>query len=190
MLAELMARGSRPPETPKTKVRAPDPFDGTEPLKLRSFLVQCQLNFADRPNAFAVERAKVNYAMSHLKGIALQWFEPYYLEADVPRVPPLVFLDNYAKFCQELKTNFGPADPVGSAESELENLQMKDGQKIAKYVVTFNRLATQVRWGDNALRHSFYRGLPDRIKDQVAQVGKPDNLLGLKTLAQSIDARY
>src|SRR5215470_17004959 len=67
---------------------------------------------------------------------------------------------------------------------------MKDNQKIAKYLVAFNRLAAEVQWDANALCYAFYRGLPDRIKDQISNVGKPDNLLDLRTLAQNIDFRY
>ena len=178
------------PDPAKTKLRAPDPFDGTETSKLRSFLVQCQLNFADRPSAFATDRAKVNYAMSYLKGVALAWFEPYYLETPTPGVPPPLFMTDYDAFCEELKTNFGPSDPVGDAESKLRTLTMKSDQRIAKYVVNFNRLATQVLWGENALRYQFYTGLPDRIKDQIANVGKPATLVDLRNLAQNIDHRY
>src|SRR5215470_5284500 len=67
---------------------------------------------------------------------------------------------------------------------------MKDNQKLAKYLVAFNRLAAEVQWDANALRYAFYRGLPDRIKDQISNVGKPNNLLDLRTLAQNIDFRY
>ena len=185
-LAALPAR----PDPTKTKLCAPDPFNGTETIKLQSFLVQCQLNFADRPSAFATDRAKVNYAMSHLKGVALAWFEPYYLEVATPGVPPPLFMTDYEAFCEELKTNFGPSDPVGDAESKLRTLLMKSDQRIAKYVVNFNRLATQVLWGENALWYQFHAGLPDRIKDQIANVGKPATLMDLRTLAQNIDHRY
>ena len=42
--------------------------------------------------------------------------------------------------------NFGPYDPVGDAEYQLDHLTMKDGQRITKYVVKFNQIMTQV-WG-------------------------------------------
>ena len=84
------------PDPAKTKLRAPDPFDGTETSKLRSFLVQCQLNFADRPSTFATDRSKVNYTMSYLKGIELAWFELYYLETPTPGVRPPLFMTDYA----------------------------------------------------------------------------------------------
>jgi hypothetical protein len=175
------------PDPTKTKLRAPDPFNGMETSKLRSFLVQCQLNFADRPSAFATDRAKVNYAMSYLKGVALAWFELYYLETPTPGVPPPLFMTDYDALCEELKTNFGLSDPVGDAEYKLRTLSMKSDQRIAKYVVNFNWLATQVLQGENALWYQFYTGLPDRIKDQIANVGKLATLADLQNLAQNID---
>ena len=67
---------------------------------------------------------------------------------------------------------------------------MLSDQRLMEYIVKFYQVAHQVRWGDAPLRHQFYRGLPARIKDEIARVGKPDTLPELKTLAQSIDARY
>jgi hypothetical protein len=172
----------------RTKVREPDTYDGVDPLKLRPFLVQCQLNFNDRPNAFLLDSAKVNFALSYLKGLALSWFEPYLLERTSDTPPE--FFDNYELFSQELQTNFGPHDPKGNAETDIENLVMKDEQRIAKYIVNFNRLATQTGWDPVALRHAFYRGLPDRIKDQLCNIGKPTTLVAMKDLAQAVDSRY
>ena len=63
-------------------------------------------------------------------------------------------------------------------------------QHITKYMVDFARLSTQCEWGEAALRHQFYRGLPARIKDEITCVGKPARLSELRKLAQSIDARY
>jgi len=184
------ASADRDSSSGRTKVREPDTFDGTDPRKLRAFLVQCELNFQDRPKAFASDRARVTFAQSYLKGMALEWFEPDLLNSANPRARPL-WMDNYAQFVSELKSNFGPHDPVGDAEHQLDNLSMKEGQKINKYVVEFNRLAGQVRgYGDGALRHIFYSGLPDRIKDEISRVGKPRTLDGYRTLAQTIDARY
>jgi len=59
-----------------TKVHEPDTFDGTDPRKLRAFLVPCELNFQDCPKAFASDRARVTFTQSYLKGMALKWFEP------------------------------------------------------------------------------------------------------------------
>jgi len=58
-LANSVAR----PHTQHSKVREPDQFDSR---KLRSFLVQCQLNFNDQVTAFASDKSKVNYVLSFL----------------------------------------------------------------------------------------------------------------------------
>ena len=67
---------------------------------------------------------------------------------------------------------------------------MCNTQWITKYLVEFNRLAVRVQWGDTPLRHQLYNRLLPRIKDEISQVGKPDNLTDLRLLAQSIDACY
>ncbi|KIN92803.1 hypothetical protein M404DRAFT_172596 [Pisolithus tinctorius Marx 270] len=189
---KLLARNTRtsPESSSRTKLREPDTFDGTDPKKLRAFFIQCELNFQDRPWAFRTDRAKVIFAQSYLKGMALEWFEPDLLGLDDPDDRPL-WMDSWREFVLELQTTFGPHDPVADAESQLDHLHMKDSQRINKYVVDFNRLASQVRgYGDGALRHHFYSGLPDQIKDEVCRVGKPRTLHELRHLAQEIDARY
>ncbi|KIO12109.1 hypothetical protein M404DRAFT_90848, partial [Pisolithus tinctorius Marx 270] len=51
--------------------------------------------------------------------------------------------------------------------------------------------ASQVQgYGDGTLCHFFYTGLPDHIKDEVCQVGKPRTLHKLHHLAQEIDMHY
>ena len=68
---------------------------------------------------------------------------------------------------------------------------MKDNHHIMRYIVDFNRLASQVwGYGDGALWHYFYNGLPDQIKDELSHIGKPWSLDGLHALMQEIDAHY
>jgi hypothetical protein len=67
---------------------------------------------------------------------------------------------------------------------------MKDNQKIAKYIVSFQQLAPRVQWGQAALRQQFYIGLPSQIKDEIARIRKPDTLIKIHNLSQGINARY
>ena len=137
-----------------------------------------------------MDRAKVTYAQSYLRGMALEWFKPDLLNVSNPNACP-IWMDSYHQFISELKSNFGPHDPVGDMEHQLDNLSMREGQKINMYVVEFNCLAGQVHgYGDGALHHIFYSGLPDCIKDEISCVEKPCTLDGFCTLMQTIDARY
>ena len=194
LLTQTLQQGTpqAPPhsnQSERNNVRDPDQYDGSDTTKLRSFFAQLELVFKARPRTFATEEKKVTYAISYLKGTALQWFEPYLLEGSNSANPP-VFMTDYEAFQEELSLNFGPYDATGAAEHELENLQMAENHRIAKYITQFNRLATQVRWGTSALRYQFYRGLPARLKDRISEVGKPDDLFKLRDLAQSLDHRY
>jgi len=157
-----LARSSRSSESSsRTKVREPDTFDGTNPKKLRTFLVQCELNFQDRPKAFHTDRTKVTFAQSYLKGMALEWFEPDLLGAGDPLNHP-IWMTNWEEFVIELQTTFGPHDPVANAEHQLDHLRMKENHRANRYVVDFNHIASQIQgYGDGALRHHFYTGLPN-----------------------------
>jgi len=121
--------------------------------------------------------------------MALEWFEPNLLLDRLSSCPD--WMDDYSKFMLELQTNFGPHDPSGDAEMQLEQLNMHKGQRINKYVVEFQRLALHIRgWSDGALHCQFYNGLPAHIKDTISCMGKPATLSEFKTLAQTIDAHY
>ena len=153
------ASADRDSSSGKTKVHEPDTFNGTDPHKLHAFLVLCELNFQNRPKAFATDHAKVTYTQSYLRGMAFEWFKLDLLNVSNPNAHP-IWMDNYHQFVSKLKSNFGPHDPVRDAEHQLDNLSMKEGQKINKYVVEFNHLARQVHgYGDGTLCHIFYSGL-------------------------------
>jgi len=161
-----------------------------DPKKLRTFLVQCELCFQDRAKAFRQDRARVTFAQSYLKGMTLEWFEPDLLNSGSPADRPC-WMNNWVHFIAELQSTFGPHDPVADAEHQLEHLRMKDSYRVTWYIVDFNRLASQVQdYGDGTLRCLFYSGLLDCLKDEIARVGKPLTLNGLRALCQEIDARY
>ena len=172
--------------TPHTKVQEPNQFDRMDPCKLQVFLIQCKLNFQDHPRAFSMDHPKVTFAHLYLKGMALEWFKPNLLQMENPTLCS-AWMDNFHEFILELQTNFGPHNPVGDAEYQLDHLMIKDGQHINKYVVEFNHIASQVcSYGEDALWHHFYNGLPNCIKDEISCVRAPSSLAKLQTLAHVI----
>ncbi|KIO08069.1 hypothetical protein M404DRAFT_23334 [Pisolithus tinctorius Marx 270] len=105
---------------------------------------KCELTFQNKPQTFCNDRQK-----------------PDLLLTGKPEDPPL-WMDSWCKFDIELQSTFGPHDLVAEAENQLDHLTMKETHHINKYMVEFNRLATQVQgYGDGALCHFFYAGLPD-----------------------------
>jgi hypothetical protein len=149
--------------------------------------MQCRFQFRDRPAAFHDNVQKINFTLSYLRGQAFQWFEPGFSgRLD----DPPAWLDHWEEFVKELEVNFGPYDETGEAENELATLKML-GQRISKYLIRFNSLASRCDWGDSALRHRFYEGLPSHLKDEVSRGdSKPKTLLLMRQKAQNADTRY
>jgi hypothetical protein len=189
-LTGAIANLSNPPpaRSSRSNLRNPDTFDGSDPMKLRPFLAQCYLHFAEREHDFTTDDDKIIYMMSFLRGTALDWFEPQMFDPDPNTVP--AWDNNFPLFLQELQDTFGPDDPVGEAEDQLRNLRMQHGDHISTYVVSFNRLAAYTGWGMAALRYQFYEGLPRRIKDNLVHVDYPNTLVGVRNAAQRVDTRY
>jgi len=185
----LMTRELRRRETPSRgavgKVKEPDTFDGSDPRKLNNFILLCNLYFRNNPS-YSDDEPKVTFALSYLRGTALEYFEPSILDSE--EIPP--WIADWSAFIRVLRTQFGPIDPTADAEYGIDSLKMQDNQHIVKYNVEFTRLAIQTGWDDSVLRHRYYSGLAERIKDVMGQQGKPATLDAMKALAHSIDSRH
>src|SRR6266481_2554606 len=174
------------PTIPRVKIREPDTFYGADPHQLRTFLLQCSLNFKERTDAFSTDDVKVTYALSFLMGSAMDCFEPYLHD---PHNPPL-WLSSYDLFHKELESNFGSFDPEREAEAEIEVLQMPENDRATKYFVEFNRLSSQIKWGEAALRRQAYNALACRIKNEMVHHPKLMSLADLCKLVQAIDSCF
>ena len=79
---------------------------------------------------------KINFALSYLQGMALEYFEPQIIES----VDHPLWMDNWDAFFRLLRQQFGPIDPARDVESRLDHLRMQDNQHIVKYNIDFNTL--------------------------------------------------
>jgi len=92
----------------------------------------------------------------------------------------------------ELWVYFGLLDPVGNATNLIDNLCMKQGDKIATYNIEFMQYAVQLNWGNIVLCYHFYQGLPNHLQDLIAnrEQGKPTSFYAIYQLAITFDNRY
>ena len=171
----------------KATAQKPDTFDGSDPTKLPNFLTQCMLYFNSVPHLYQTLESQINFVVSYLQGMALDYFQP-----DILANANTAWRWDWEYFKDTLETNFGTIDPTGDAEDQIGLLKMKDNQKIVKYNVKFQQRASKLEdWGDKALRHHYYKGLPARIKDALALRGEiPSSLVLLRDEAIVLDKRY
>ena len=119
----------------KVKAKEPNMFDGSDLKKLNNFILLCNLYFHSS-SAYSDKSTKVNFALSYLWGMALEYFELTLLDSE--EVPD--WMDNWSAFIQNLCTQFRPIDPTADTEDGINNLKMQDNQHIVKYNVEFNCL--------------------------------------------------
>jgi len=183
---------TRSDPAPKVKARAPDTFDGSDPSKLDTFVTQCMMYIALRAAEFPSEDTQVTFMLSYLKGAAFDWFQTelmHYMQ-NFSTVAPPIWLSSSQTFLSELTRIFGPRDPIGDAISQLENLRYRDSGRAIRYTTDFNRHARRTGWNEAALYRRYYTGLPDRLKDDLARIGKNPSLVGLQEQIQILDQRY
>ena len=66
-----LTQAMQPKRRAKPKAREPNQFDGSDPEKLRTFLMQCRLYFRSCEEDFIDNVKRINFALSYLKGSAL-----------------------------------------------------------------------------------------------------------------------
>ena len=133
-----------------------------------------------------MDNAKVNYTMSFLKGMALDYFK---LFLDTPDDKP-AWLKDYELFIEELLINFSPYDALSDAEVELNTLIMKYSHKVMRFFVDFFQLSMLCDYNDRALLWKAYYVLPKRVKDEMTHFDRPSTLQELRDLVLRIDQRY
>src|SRR5882724_8631222 len=140
----------------------PEKFTGWEPSQLRPFIISCVMAFDSRPRKFATKCQQVTYAASYLTDIVMLWWQLHLIAQPEPSIR-----SNWGEFVAELNNLFGQPDIAQASDCALRALKMQDYQHVNKYMIEFSEHATHTGWNDVALYGEFYRGLAERIKDQL-----------------------
>jgi Retrotransposon gag protein len=138
------------------------------------------VNFQDR-------LCQVQYAISYLTGMTLQYCKPAILSELNPEP---TWLSNWKLFKAELEFNFGPFNNSAQAEIELEKIVMKEHHKAARYFIDFTTASTRTGWNDTELRHAAYKGLAKRIKDDLLHFPRFQSFTELRQFALECDSHY
>lgn len=169
---------------PNIKFKTPDPFDGKDRNKLRSFLQQCEAVFIAKKLDFIDDSDKVTFVGTYLTDQALHWYLRMVHAQDTSLV-------SWSAFTQCLKNSFGHPNEEAWAETRISQLRMYPNQDCVGYVTRFRDYADILNWDDKALMSSFKKGLPDRLLDELGRLTENSSTLEeliVKTL--HIDEKY
>ena len=64
---------------------------------------------------------------------------------------------------------------------------LKQKGSAANYSTEFQRLSFHTGYDDEALKRSFYKGLKDKVKDELSRIDEPQNLTYLAKTSIKID---
>ena len=178
-----MAVPPAPVSHPKEgNAKAPTPFSGDDPTKLREFLFKCSLIFDIKPRTFQTEKSHIIYAINHLEGMAKRHF-CHYIEAG--STDPKV--NYWAQFSLELETIFGDPNCIGRASDKLLALKMLHNSHLHQYTVLFKEYANELGWPNVVLQQLYYNSLPTCLKDVWIQKDPPADFDQLVQEAQQAD---
>lgn len=171
---------SNPVTSHEPRLPAPERYSG-DPKGCRGFLIQCRLSFDLQPAAYPTEHSRVAYVITLLTGRALAWATALY-ESNSPACL------SFSSFSEEMLKVFSPEVSSRAAANKL--LQLRQGRLSATdYAIQFRTLAAESSWGEQALLVTFYNGLADRIKDELASWEEAEDLESLVSRVIRLDNR-
>jgi hypothetical protein len=176
------------------KIKDPDTFSGRR-SDLRAFLMQLDIYFSFHENQFSDDTEKVMYAASYLRGAPFDWFSVYLddhiANEDTPRQrkpETSQLLDSYSGFKERMSQTYGDIDEVRVAEQRLHEIRQRG--TAMEYTAEFQRNQVKTNWGEAGYIAQYYRGLVDRVKDDIVRGGRPTTLQGTIEMAIEIDNRH
>jgi len=139
-------------------------------------------------------RGKLLFAMSYLRGKALEWIQPH-MEDYVDNTNPgdlnentIAILGSVDAFFAAIKETFDVGNDTLEADRDLRALRQRTS--AAAYRAEFSILAAKVGWNDDALASQFYRGLKEQVRIEITmRHERPSNLKDMADLAIQIDTR-
>jgi len=185
-----LAQQSNPRQQRKHRgTHEPDTFSGGTPDNLRAFIFQYQIYFRACEGDFKENSEKIYFAISYLRGIALDCFEPYINEPDPTQ--SLDFLEDWLAFVQKLSNIFGSYSPEDDDEDAIVAISFPNDEKAVNYFIHFAKYQNRIRWDDRSLQKVVKDVLPPRISDEL-RFSREDlsTFEGLKRAVMRIDSDY
>jgi hypothetical protein len=180
----------------------PEAFFGNR-AGLEYFILQMDTYIMANNDKYKTSKEKILLVLTHLKGPALNWikvplknFLSGYSENWDARTKELFGYTNdegkyyfsYDKLKEGLEKAFGDMNETRKAERALHAL--KQYKSVQSYTQVFQDITSSLEWDDEPLMDVYYRGLKDRVKDDIAKGERPNTLEGLILMATRIDDRH
>ena len=152
-------------------------------------MFQCQIYFRACEGEFLENMKKIFFAISYLRGIALDYFEPFINKPE--SLQDFDFLEDWSAFVQKLSNVFGSYTPKDDDEDAIVAIPFPPDGKAVMYCIQFTKYQNRIRWGDCSLQKVIKDAIPPRISKELCY-SKEDlsTFKGLKRAVLKIDSGY
>ena len=151
-----------PVQVKEPKAKDPETFHGQR-NKLTAFLTECKIYFSVQSSCFTSDSIKINFMISYLRDSPLLAIRPYLGRTEKPN-----FLEEYPKFIEYLKTNYGDPDEKASAIRRLKSLRQTSS--ASAYFSEFKQCVAILDWKEqDSLVDRAKQGLNAAIKNEIAR---------------------
>lgn len=170
------------PSTIYKSTKLPDPaeFDGTR-SELESFLVQLQLKLAANNDHYSNTNARLAYAITRLKSVALSQVMPKVKNGKID-------FESLEAFYSFLRKAFGDPDRKATAIRELFALKQAN-REFAVFIAEFTRLSAESELGEDALIFALQQAISAELRELMLHHEVPVALQHYIDLLQSLDSR-
>ena len=108
---------------------------------------------------------KVYFAISYLRGIALDYFEPFINKPDPYQ--DMDFLEDWDAFVQKLSNIFGSYSPENDDKDAIVSILFPPDSKAVTYFIQFAKYQNRIRWDDCSLQKVVKNAIPVRISEEL-----------------------
>jgi len=137
--------------------------------------------FGFHADRFQTAETRVLFIGSYLAGKAGKWYQKHLTDflktvdnLDDREDETTRLYSNYGTFKEEVISRFGVKNKERRAEQRLQSIRQSG--TVHEYAIDFQALAAETEWDDAALTAQFYRGLKDRIKDELMRTDRYEEL--------------
>jgi hypothetical protein len=174
------------------KINAPQEYRRAR-NQFEMFRMQCMLAIEMGGAKLSTDRKQVLYIVSYLRGPAYDWIHPHFKDflqnpPSKQKVATKAMFKDYGSLFDAMEETFDYGDDTLEAERDIRILRQKTS--AAAYKAEFQILAAKIEWNDDALSSQFYRGLKERVREEITMHHeRPSTLRSMFELAITIDTR-
>ncbi|KAB5587789.1 Retrotransposon-derived protein PEG10 [Ceratobasidium theobromae] len=150
----------------KSKIPAPEKYDGKKGPAAKSFMLDCKTYFAANPSSFPSDESRIIFVLSTLKeGIAKQWGQYYLSQIHQGHMDGI--LADWDVFEAGFLSNWTDPATLLTAERKLGQLQQHGSAN--DYATEFCILQTDLEWDDSTYMAAFRKGLKSEVRAKLIE---------------------